>query len=45
MNVAIDLPDDTVQQLERKWSEAQRGVMEAIAAEGYHSGALPQKNN
>lgn len=40
MNVAIDLPDDIVQQLEMKWSDVPRGVMEAIAVEGYRSGAL-----
>jgi predicted HTH domain antitoxin len=40
MNVAIDLPDDIVQQLEMKWPDVPRGVVEAIAVEGYRSGAL-----
>lgn len=40
MNVAIDLPDDIVQQLAMKWPEAPRGVMEAITVEGYRSSAL-----
>lgn len=40
MNVAIDLPDDIAQQLEMKWLDVPRGVMEAIAVEGYRSGAL-----
>lgn len=40
MNVAIDIPDDIAQQLEMKWPDVPRGVVEAIAVEGYRSGAL-----
>lgn len=36
MNVAIELLDDIVQQLEMKWPYVPRGV----AVEGYRSGAL-----
>ena len=40
MNVAIELPDDIAHQLETKWRDVPRGVLEAIAVEGYRSGAL-----
>ena len=39
MNVAIDLLDDIAQQLAMKWPEVPCGVVEAIAVEGYRSGA------
>ncbi len=29
MNVAIDIPDDIAQQLEMKWPDVPRGVVEA----------------
>ena len=40
MNVAIELPDDIARQLEMKWPDVPRGVVEAIAVEGYRSGVL-----
>ena len=40
MNVAFELPDDIAQQMEMKWPDVPRGVIEAIAVEGYRSGAL-----
>jgi len=40
MNVAIELPDDIAHQLETVWQDMPRRVLEAIAVEGYRSGAL-----
>ena len=40
MNVAVELPDDIAQQLETAWQDVPRRVLEAVAVEGYRSGAL-----
>lgn len=40
MNVAIDLPEDIVRHLESAWQDVPRRALEAIAVEGYRSGAL-----
>jgi predicted HTH domain antitoxin len=40
MNVAIQVPDDIQRQLESAWPDMPRRVLEAIAVEGYRSGAL-----
>lgn len=40
MKVAVELPDDIVQQLETAWHDMPHRVLEAVAVEGYHSGAL-----
>jgi predicted HTH domain antitoxin len=40
MNVAIELPDDIMRQLESEWTDVPRRVLEAVAVEGYRSGAL-----
>jgi predicted HTH domain antitoxin len=40
MNVAVELPDDIALQLEAEWKDVSRRVLEAIAVEGYRSGAL-----
>jgi predicted HTH domain antitoxin len=40
MNVAIDLPEDIARQLEAAWVNMPRRALEAIAVEGYRSGAL-----
>ena len=40
MNVAIELPDDIALQLESAWKDLPRRALEAIAVEGYRSGAL-----
>ena len=40
MNVAVELPDDIAQQLETAWQDMPRRVLEAVAVEGYRSGAL-----
>ena len=42
MNVAIELPEDILHQLETEWRDVPRRVLEAIAVEGYRSGALTQ---
>ena len=40
MNVAVELPDDIAQQLATAWQDMPRRVLEAVAVEGYRSGAL-----
>ncbi|MEK7409246.1 MAG: UPF0175 family protein [Acidobacteriota bacterium] len=40
MNVAIELPEDIAKQLEAAWHDMPRRALEAIAVEGYRSGAL-----
>ena len=40
MNVAVELPEDIAQQLKSAWQDMPRRVLEAIAVEGYRSGAL-----
>lgn len=40
MNVAVELPDDIARQLETAWHDIPRRALEAIAVEGYRSGAL-----
>jgi predicted HTH domain antitoxin len=40
VNVAVELPDDIAQQLEIAWHDIPRRVLEAVAVEGYRSGAL-----
>jgi predicted HTH domain antitoxin len=40
MNVAVELPDDIARQLETAWHDVPRRALEAIAVEGYRSGAL-----
>ena len=40
MNVAIELPEDIARQLEAAWQDMPRRALEAIALEGYRSGAL-----
>jgi hypothetical protein len=40
MHVAIELPDDIACQLEKVWQDVPRRALEAIAVEGYRSGAL-----
>lgn len=37
---AVELPDDIAQRLESEWSNVPRRMLEAVAAEGYRSGAL-----
>ena len=40
MNIAIELPDDIARQLKAAWQDVPRRALEAIAVEGYRSGAL-----
>lgn len=40
MTVPIELPEDIARQLEAAWPNVPRRALEAIALEGYRSGAL-----
>jgi predicted HTH domain antitoxin len=40
MNVAIELPEDIARQLSSSWGDTPRRALEAVALEGYRSGAL-----
>jgi predicted HTH domain antitoxin len=40
MQIAVELPDDIAAILKAAWRDLQRGVLEAVAVEGYRSGAL-----
>lgn len=40
MNVAIELPEDIARQLHSSWGDVSRYALEAVALEGYRSGAL-----
>ena len=42
MQVAIELPDDVVRDLRAKWQDLPRHTLEAVALEGYRSGALTE---
>jgi len=41
--IILDVPDDIVAQLTSAWGDVSRGVMMAIAAVGYRSGALSRE--
>jgi predicted HTH domain antitoxin len=40
MNLAVELPEEIARQLEASWENMPRRALEAIAVEGYRSGAL-----
>jgi hypothetical protein len=40
MHVAIDLPDEIARQLTAAWGDMPRKTLEAVAVEGYRTGAL-----
>lgn len=40
MHVAIELPEDIARQLTSSWGDMPRRALEAVALEGYRSGAL-----
>lgn len=40
MKITIEIPDDTAKDLREKWPDLQRGILEAIAVEGYKAEAL-----
>jgi hypothetical protein len=42
MQVAIELPEDIGQELRAKWQDLPRHALEALALEGYRSGALTE---
>jgi predicted HTH domain antitoxin len=42
MNLAIELPEDIAERLAAKWGDLSLAAREAIAIEGYRSGALSQ---
>ncbi len=42
MNIAIELPEDIARQLLSSWPDMPRRTLEAVAIEGYRSGALSQ---
>ena len=42
MRVTVDLPDDISNALEREWADPNRQALEAIAVEGYRTGALTE---
>jgi Uncharacterised protein family (UPF0175) len=42
MRVTIELPEDVPQALQERWGNVLRRTLEAIALEGYRSGALTE---
>lgn len=40
MSVTIELPEEIERQLEAEWKDLPRRALEALAVEGYRSGAL-----
>ena len=40
VNVAIELPEDVAEALEKKWGNLSQYALEILAVEGYRSGAL-----
>jgi hypothetical protein len=42
MQVNIELPEDVSQALQEHWGDVSRHILEAIALEGYRSGALAE---
>ena len=42
MKIAVEIPEDIVERLEGKWGDLSEAAREAIAIEGYRSGALSQ---
>lgn len=42
MQVSVELPEDILRALEGQWPDVNRRAMEAIAVEGYRTGALTE---
>jgi Uncharacterised protein family (UPF0175) len=42
VQLAIELPEDVGAELQAKWKDLSRAALEAIALEGYRSGALTE---
>jgi predicted HTH domain antitoxin len=40
MQIAVELPEDIAEILKAAWRDLPRGVLEAVAVEGYRGGAL-----
>ena len=40
MQIAVELPEDIADILKAAWRDLPRGVLEAVAVEGYRGGAL-----
>ena len=40
MQISVELPDDVAEILKAAWRDLPRGVLEAVAVEGYRGGAL-----
>ena len=40
MQVTIELPSDVAKQLEQKWGDVSRHILETVALEGYQAGQL-----
>jgi predicted HTH domain antitoxin len=40
MNVAIEIPEDIAKQLSSSWGDMRQRALEAVALEGYRSGAI-----
>jgi predicted HTH domain antitoxin len=40
MSVTIEMPEEIEQQLQKEWENLPRRALEALAVEGYRSGAL-----
>jgi predicted HTH domain antitoxin len=40
MQISVELPDDVAEILRAAWRDLPRGVLEAVALEGYRGGAL-----
>jgi predicted HTH domain antitoxin len=40
MQISVELPDDIAEILKAAWRDFPRGVLEAVAVEGYRGGAL-----
>lgn len=40
MQVTIELPSDVAEQLQQKWGDVSRHILETVAVEGYRAGQL-----
>lgn len=40
MTIAIDVPDDLQNRLQKRWGDVSRRTLEAVAVEAYRDGAL-----
>ena len=42
MDVCINVPDDVVQQMQTRWSDLSRGMLEVLAVEAYRAGVITE---